>query len=111
MKPKRVLILDDDPAQIPGFRGWFARFQHGCDYQVVAAATASETATALTEARPDLVIFEPATDSFDSLEIVSNLLRHDRTILIIAASRGMNRAAIDSSFKLEIFAYIPKPVD
>jgi PleD family two-component response regulator len=61
---KRVLILDDDRAQVPGLKGWFARFQHGYDYDVVAAATASETVTALTHGRPDLIIVEPETDGF-----------------------------------------------
>src|SRR6266850_158195 len=108
---KRVLILDDDRAQVPGLRSWFARFQHGCEYDVVAAATASETVTALTQGRPDLVIVEPETDGFNSLEIVSKLRQHDNTIPIIAASRSTNRAVVDAIFKLELFAYIPKPVD
>lgn len=83
---KRVLILDDDRAQVPGLKGWFARFQHGYDYDVVAAATASETVTALTQGRPDLIIVEPETDGFDSLEIVSKLRQHDRR------SRSLRRA-------------------
>jgi PleD family two-component response regulator len=108
---KRVLILDDDRAQVPGLTGWFARFQHGYAYDVVAAATASETVTALTQGRPDLVIVEPETDGFNSLEIVSKLRQHDKTIPIIAASRSTNRAVVDATFKLGLFAYIPKPVD
>lgn len=111
MRSKRVLILDDDRAQAPGLKGWFARFQHGYEYNVVAAASAAETVTALTEGRPDLVIFEPETDSFNSLEIIRKLRQHDRTIPIIAASKGTNRAAADSIWKLGVFAYIPKPVD
>ena len=111
MRSKRVLILDDDRAQGPRLRDCFARFHHGCDYDVVAAATASETVTALTEGRPDLIIIEPETDGFDSLEIVRKLRQHDQTIPIIAASRGTNRAVVDAIFKLGLFAYIPKPVD
>lgn len=111
MRSKRVLILDDDRAQVPGLKGWFARFQHGWDYYVVTAATATETVTALTEGRPDLVIFEPESDTFNSLEIVAKLRQHDNTIPIIAASRGANRAVAHSLCKLGLFAYIPKPVD
>ena len=111
MKSKRVLLLDDDPAQGPRLKDCFARFKHGCAYEVVAAATASETLTALTAGRPDLIIFEPETNGFDSLSIVSQLHRHDSTIPIIAASTGTKRAVLDATFRLEPFAYIPKPVD
>lgn len=110
-RSKRVLILDDDRAHVPRLKDWFARFQHGCDYDVVAAATASETVTALTEGRPDLLIIEPETDGFDSLEIVRKLRRHDKTIPIIAASRGTKRAVVEAIFTLGLFAYVPKPVD
>jgi len=85
---KRVLILDDDRAQGSGLRNLFARFQHGCDYDVIAAATASETMTALTKGRPDLIIIEPETDGFDPLEIVSKLRQHDTTIPIIARAQA-----------------------
>lgn len=108
---KRVLILDDDRTQVPGLKTWFAKFQHGYDYDVIGAATPSETVAALTQGRPDLVILEPETDGFDSLEIVSKLRRHDKTIPIIAASKGTKREIVDAVFKLGLFAYIPKPVD
>lgn len=111
VRSRRVLILDDDRAQVPRLRDCFARFHHGFDYEVVAAATASETVTALTQGRPDLIIIEPETESFDSLEIVRKLRQHDQTIPIIAASRGTNRGVADAVFKLGVFAYIPKPVD
>ena len=111
MESRRVLILDDDGAPVPGIKAWFARFQHGYHYEVVAAATASETVSALTQGRPDLIIVEPETASFDSVDFVRKLRQHDRKIPIIAASRGTDRAVVDTIFKLGLFAYIPKPVD
>jgi DNA-binding NtrC family response regulator len=111
MGSKRVLILDDDRAQGPGLKDLFKRFQHGYDYEVVSAATASETMSALAAGRPDLVIVEPETDSFDSLDIVSKLRRHDQKIPIIAASKGKKREVAEAIFRLGVFAYIPKPVD
>jgi DNA-binding NtrC family response regulator len=111
MPSKRVLILDDDRAQAPGLKDWFKRFQHGYDYEVVTAATASETMSALTAGRPDLVIVEPEAASFDCLDIVSKLRRHDERIPIIAASKGHNRAVAEATFRLGLFAYIPKPLD
>jgi DNA-binding NtrC family response regulator len=111
MPSKRVLILDDDRAQAPGLKDWFKRFQHGIDYEVVTAATAAETMSALTQGRPDLVIVEPEATSFDSLDIVSKLRRHDQNIPIIAASKGKNRAVAEATFRLGLFAYIPKPLD
>ena len=111
MGSKRVLILDDDRAQAPRLKDLFKRFQHGYDYEVVTAATASETMSALVAGRPDLVIVEPETDGFDSLDIVSKLRRHDRKIPIIAASKGKKREVAESIFQLGLFAYMPKPVD
>ena len=111
MASRRVLILDDDWAQMPRLKDWFKRFQHGYEYEVVAAATASETMKALTQGRPDLVIVEPETASFDSLDIVSKLRRHDQKIPIIAASKTRDRAVAEKSFALGLFAFIPKPID
>jgi len=111
VKSKRVLILDNDQAQIPRLKDCFARFHHGCQYDVVAATSASETVAALTQGRPDLIILEPEMDGFDSFPIVSKLRQHDRTIPIIAASRGTKREATEAIFRLGLFAYVPKPVD
>ena len=111
MASKRVLVLDDDRAQAPRLQDCFKRFQHGYDYEVVAAATASETFSALTQGRPDLVIVEPETGTFNSLEILTKLRRHDQKIPIIAASKSKNRAVVEAFFQLGLFAYIPKPID
>jgi CheY-like chemotaxis protein len=108
---KRVLILDDDRAQAPRLKDCFARFHHGCEYEVVAATSASEIVTALTKGRPDLIILEPETEGFDTLSMVTKLRQHDTTIPIIAASTGKKRAAVEAIFRLGLFAYIPKPVD
>jgi DNA-binding NtrC family response regulator len=111
MASKRVLILDDDGAQAPRFKDWFKRFQHGYDYEVVAAATASETFAALTQGPPDLVIVEPETGSFNSLEILTKLRRHDQRIPFIAASKSKNRAVVEAFSQLGLFAFMPKPLD
>jgi len=111
MRSKRVLVLDDDRAQAPGLKEWFKRFQHGYDYEVIGAATASETMKALSAGRPDLVIVEPETAGFDCLDIVSKLRRHDEKIPIIAASKSRKREVVEAIFKLGLFAYIPKPID
>ena len=100
MASKRVLILDNDRAQLPRLKDCFARFHHGCEYDVVAATSASETLTALTEGRPDLIIIEPETNGFDSISIIGKLRQHDRTIPIIAASKGTKREAVDAIFGL-----------
>jgi DNA-binding NtrC family response regulator len=110
MGSKRVLILDDDRAQVR-LKDLFKRFQHGYEYEVVTAATISETISALAGGRPDLVIVEPETDGFDSLDIVTKLRRHDQKIPIIAASKGKKREVAEAIFRLGVFAYMPKPVD
>src|SRR5436309_7913204 len=88
VKSKRVLILDNDQAQIPRLKDCFARFHHGCQYDVVAATSASETVAALTQGRPDLIILEPEMVGFDSFPFVSKLRQQYHTNLIIAASSG-----------------------
>lgn len=111
MGSKRVLILDDDTALAPRLKDLFRRFQHGCDYELVGAANASETMSALAAGRPDLVIVEPETNGFDCLDIVSKLRHHDRKIPIIAASRGKKREVAEAIFRIGLFAYMPKPLD
>ena len=78
---------------------------------MVAATSAAETVTALTKGRPDLIILEPEVDEFDALSMVTKLRQHDRTIPIIAASKGTKRETVEAIFRLGLFAYIPKPVD
>jgi CheY-like chemotaxis protein len=78
---------------------------------VVAATSASETLTALTEGRPDLIILEPEMEGFDTLSMVTKLRQHDSAIPIIAASNGTKREAVEAIFSLGLFAYVPKPVD
>jgi CheY-like chemotaxis protein len=111
VKSKRVLVLDSDQAHIPRLRDCFARFHHGCQYDVVAATSASEAVTALAQGRPDLIILEPEIDGFDPLSILSKLRQHDNTIPIVAASKGTKREAVEATFKLGLFAYVPKPID
>jgi PleD family two-component response regulator len=111
MMSKRVLILDNDQAQGPRLKDCFARFHHGCEYDVVAATSTSETVTALNERRPDLIILEPEMEGFDALSMVTKLRQHDRAIPIIAASKGTKREVVEAIFRLGLFAYIPKPVD
>lgn len=108
---KRVLILDSDQAQGPRLKDCFARFHHGCEYDVVAATSASETVTALTQGRPDLIILEPEIDEFDALSMVTKLRQHDSAIPIIVASKGKKREVVEAIFRLGLFAYIPKPVE
>ena len=43
--------------------------------------------------------------------MVTKLRQHDRTIPIIAASKGTKRETVEAIFRLGLFAYIPKPVD
>jgi CheY-like chemotaxis protein len=111
VKSKRVLILDNDLAQAPRLKDCFDRFHHGCEYDVVAATSVSETVTALTKGRPDLIILEPEMDEFDALSMVGKLRQHDRAIPIIALSKGTKREAVEAIFRLGLFAYVPKPVD
>ncbi len=111
MISKRVLILDNDRTQVPRLKDCFARFHHGCEYDVVAATSASETIAALATGPPDLIILEPEMDGFDALSIVGKLRQHDRAIPIIAASKGTKREAVEASFRLGLFSYVPKPVD
>lgn len=111
MNSRRVLILDEDRTHLPRLRECFARFHHGCEYDIVAAATAPETVTALSQGRPDLIIVEPEIDGFDTLQMLTKLRQHDRSIPIIAASKGTKREAAEASFRLGLFAYMPKPVD
>jgi len=111
VKSKRVLILDNDLGQGPRLNDCFDRFHHGCEYDVVAATSASETVTALAEGRPDLLILEPEMDGFDALSMVTKLRQHDRAIPIIAASKGTKREVVEAIFRLGLFAYVPKPVD
>jgi len=111
VKSKRVLILDDDRAQLPRLQQCFERFQHACRYDVVVATSASETLSALTKGRPDLIILEPEMEGFDTLSMLTKLRQHGNAIPVIAASRGTKREAVEAVFRLGLFAYVPKPVD
>jgi DNA-binding NtrC family response regulator len=106
-----VLILDDDGAQGARLKDCFARFHHGCTYEVIAATSTSETLAALRKGRPDLIILEPEMVKFDALSMVTKLRKHESGIPLIAVSKGTKRATTEAIFGLGLFAYMPKPVD
>jgi CheY-like chemotaxis protein len=90
--PKRVLILDDDGAHGARLKDYFARFHHGCTYEVIAATSASETLAALCKGRPHLIILEPEMVRFDALSMVTKLRQHESGIPLIAVSKSTKRA-------------------
>lgn len=108
---KRVLILDDERAQVRALKGHFARFQHGHRYELTSASTTAEAIEALKAGRPDLIIVEPEMESLDALQMLTALRQHDGSIPVIALSRGKRSTAAEAVFRLGVLAYVPKPCD
>ena len=53
----RVLVIDDDAAEVHFVRRYVQHFEHDHTYEIVAATTISELFDALRRGQPDLILF------------------------------------------------------
>jgi DNA-binding NtrC family response regulator len=108
---KLVLVLDDPSVQVDALKGYFGRFEHGCTYEVHAAATGAEAAAALRRGRPDLILIDPQMTGLNGLELLKQMRALDRSIPVIVVAGKQATAAVVEVLNLGVFAYVPKPCD
>src|SRR6266849_6585726 len=105
----RVLVIDDDAAEVHFVRRYVQHFEHDHTYEIMAASTISELFDALRRGPPDLILFAPHLKHLDVLRYVRAIRQYDATIPIIALTSRYDRPG-DSLDGLGVSACLPKPV-
>jgi len=105
----RVLVIDDDAAEVHFVRRYVQHFEHDHTYEIVAATTISELFDALRRGQPDLILFAPHLKHLDVLRYVRAIRQYDATIPIIALTNRYDRPG-DGLDGLGVSACLPKPV-
>lgn len=105
----RVLVIDDDAAEVHFVRRYVQHFEHDHTYEIMAASTISELFDALRRGPPDLILFAPHLKHLDVLRYVRAIRQYDATIPIIALTSRYDRPG-DGLDGLGVSACLPKPV-
>src|ERR1041385_8538854 len=116
MKPKKILVVDDDQVM----RTIISEALKGAGYQVVTAPDASSATKAARFEEPDLitldVVFpaESPTDSMDGLKLASwfNRLNPDKKIPMIIISGSADPAkTVEGAAAVGAYTFLPKPLE
>jgi two-component system, NtrC family, response regulator HydG len=106
---KRVLLIDDQPAQIEKLRGYFSQFRHACEYEIVTASNGPEIAAALRQGPPDLLLLDPQLTSVSGITLLQQVRRFDASLPVIVVTGPQPGRAADEVLKAGVFAYVPNP--
>ena len=109
MASKRVLLIDDQPAQVEKLKGYFTHFRHACEYEIVTASSGPEIAAALRQGPPDLLLLDPQLTNVSGLALLQQVRRFDASLPVIVVTGKQPGRAADEVLKAGVFAYVPKP--
>jgi CheY-like chemotaxis protein len=106
---RRVLIIDDDAAELSFVRNCFQRFELDHPCEILGVSMISELFDALRRGEPDLILFAPLLKSFDVLRYVRAIRAYNAAIPVIALTSRYDRPG-SSLEGLGVSACQPKPV-
>jgi len=106
---KRVLLIDDQGAQVEKLKGYFSHFRHAREYEIVTASSGPEIAAALWQGPPDLLLLDPQLTNVSGLELLQQVRRFDASLPVIVVTGKQSGRVADEVLKAGVFAYVPKP--
>jgi CheY-like chemotaxis protein len=106
---KRVLLIDDQPAQVEKLKGYFSHFRHACEYEIVTASSGPEIAAALRQGPPDLLLLDPQLTNVSGLALLQQVRRFDASLPVIVVTGKQPGRVADEVLKAGVFAYVTKP--
>ncbi len=106
MKPKRILIIDDEPPLLQTLE----MFLTEKGFAVRCAVSATEGLKECNVFDPHVIILDIRLPDMNGLDVLQELIRNGRkNIIIITAFHDMDITI--KAIKLGAFEYIPKPID
>lgn len=107
--PKRILIVDDDPALVDVLTSFFQRNQ---DRYVVEATSGGEDAfLAFLQQRPDLVLLDITLPGMSGLELLKQLRELAPRVPVIMVTGTHDHRALGDAMANGAFGCVPKPFD
>lgn len=113
-KPRKILVVDDDPAFV---RGTKAILAHG-GYTVISASNGSEGLQKAREERPDLIVLDYTIDSLAGGATVTSALKEDEALretpilMVSAVGRRQPWWQVQPDVRgLRVDGWLDKPVD
>ena len=108
---KKVLIVDDEPSVGELLRDFFARFQHGHQYEISTALDGAEALMLLLRQPFDLVLLDIHMPRLSGLALLKEMrgLRIKVPVLMLTGNQDAKVAA--DAITAGVLAYVPKPFD
>jgi DNA-binding NtrC family response regulator len=107
VSPKRVLVVDDEPALIDVI------VEHLIDspYIVETATNGADALAAVARDRPDVVLLDIKMPGLDGMDVLKEIRRRDPSIAVIMVSGLPDVATTAEALRHGAFGYVPKPFD
>ena len=107
MKPKKVMIAEDEPSIVLSLEFLL----EGAGYEVLVARTGGEALAQIEEHRPDLIVLDIMLPVVNGLEVcrsvrASAAVNHTRILMLTARGR---EEEIETGLSLGADAYMTKP--
>jgi two-component system response regulator HydG len=107
--PRRILIVDDDPAVVEMLAAILRRAQG--PYTVDTAATAAEALALLCWRRPDVVLLDIAMPGMNGLELLRQIRQVDPSIPVVMVTADPSDRAFTEALQRGALAFLHKPFD
>ena len=107
MAQEKILVVDDEPEM-----GWlFSKILGEEGYKVLTACTGQEGITKVKEEMPDLVFLDIRFPGMDGIEVLKEIRRFDKDLLVIMLTGYESVKTAVSAMKLGAYDYLSKPID
>jgi len=109
MKPKRILVVDDEPRVREMIE--FRLRQYG--FEVIQAANGREALAVASKEQPDLVLLDVMMPELDGFQVCSRLKQHEATqhIPVVMLTAKAEAKDVTRAFNSGAADYVVKPYD
>jgi DNA-binding NtrC family response regulator len=107
MARKRILVVDDEKRQ----REILEVILEEEDYQVSTAASGEQALRMVRQERFDLVLTDLKMTGMDGIELLSQLMQLDSSIIVILMTAHGSIQSAKEAIKMGAFDYLEKPLD
>jgi CheY-like chemotaxis protein len=111
MSVRRVLVVDDDPAQVAAVGDYLAEIYTGQDWTIDTATNGPEALTKAFAHRPDVVILDITMPGMTGVEVLRLIRAADPSIAVIMLTGNDDSRIAGEALAAGATAYAPKPLN
>jgi CheY-like chemotaxis protein len=111
MSGRRVLVVDDDPAQVETVSEYLTEVYTGQDWTIDTATNGPEALTKAFSHRPDVVILDINMPGMSGVEVLKLLRAADPSIAVIMLTGNDDSRVAGEALASGASAYAPKPLN